>query len=161
MQRTITTVTTFRFGKRSEQRLSGLHPDLIKVVRRALQVATRDFTVLEGLRTEARQRQLVADGASQTMNSRHLTGHAVDIAPLDDGEPTWQWQYYFGLASAVQQAAQELDIPIRWGGCWDRRLNGLGDPEAAQVEYIARRRALGKKPFLDGPHFELARTAYP
>ena len=154
-------MTMFHLSRRSEKRLSGLHPDLIKVVRRALQVATRDFTVLEGLRTEARQRQLVADGASQTMNSRHLTGHAVDIAPLDDDEVTWQWHYYFGLASAVQQAAQELETPIVWGGIWDRRLNGEGDPELGQQEYIARRRARGKKAFLDGPHFELTRTVYP
>lgn len=152
---------TFHLGKRSERRLSGVHGDLVKVVRRALVITTRDFTVLEGLRTEARQKQLVADGASQTMNSRHLTGHAVDLAPLDEGQVTWQWQHYFGLASAMQQAAQELDIPVVWGGCWDRRLNDIGDPKNAQLLYIERRRALGKEPFLDGPHFELARTVYP
>ena len=121
----------FKLGATSLARLKGVHPDLVKVVKRAIELTPIDFTVLEGLRTKERQKQLVAKGASKTMNSRHITGHAVDIAPLVDGKVTWDWKYYNQLAPAIKQAAKELGVNITWGGEW--------------------------KTFKDGPHWELPR----
>lgn len=120
-------------SSRDMQRLAGVHPDLVRVIARAREAA--DFVVTEGLRTEARQRQLVAAGASQTMHSRHLTGHAVDLAALVDGTVRWDWPLYDRLALAVKRAAVEEDVAIVWGGDWPK--------------------------FRDGPHFELDRRRYP
>lgn len=125
----------FKLGPRSISRLRGVHPDLVKVVERAIQITPVDFTVLEGLRDPMRQRALVEAGASQTMNSRHLTGHAVDLGAWIDDEVRWDWPLYHKIAAAMKQAAKELDVSIVWGGDW--------------------------KSFKDGPHFELARKEYP
>lgn len=125
----------FFLSTRSLDRLRGVHPDLIHVVQLAIRLTPVDFTVLEGLRTKERQAQLVAAGASRTMNSRHLTGHAVDIAPLVGGTVSWDWPLYHRLAPAVKQAAAELGVAIVWGGDW--------------------------KTFKDGPHWELDRKVYP
>lgn len=118
---------------RDRQRLTGVHPDLVRVIIRAREYD--EFIVTEGLRTTDRQRQLVAKGASQTMNSRHLTGHAVDLAATMDGEVRWDWPLYHDLAKAVKRAAAEEQVPIVWGGDWPT--------------------------FRDGPHFELERGRYP
>ncbi len=125
----------FTFSKRSENRLKGVHPDLVRVMRRALEITDVDFTVVEGLRTKARQKKLVAAGASTTMRSRHLTGHAVDIAPYIDGTIRWDWPPYYTLAEAVKQAAEDVGVPIEWGGDWRR--------------------------FKDGPHWQLPWSDYP
>lgn len=125
----------FRFGAKSLDKMQGIHPDLRKVLDRAIQITEIDFTVLEGLRSKERQAQLVKEGKSQTMNSRHLTGHAVDIAPLVGGKVSWEWPEYHKLAAAMKQAAKELGVAIDWGGDW--------------------------KTFKDGPHFELNRKVYP
>jgi peptidoglycan LD-endopeptidase CwlK len=122
-------------GARSLARLSGVHPDLVRVVKRAIACSTLDFTVLEGLRTLARQKELMAAGATRTMNSRHLTGHAVDIAPFIGGEVRWDWPLYHQLAAIVKKAAADLEIPIQWGGDW--------------------------RSFKDGPHWELPWKMYP
>ena len=108
----------FQLGATSLARLKGVHPDLVKVVKRAIELTPIDFTVLEGLRTKERQKQLVAKGASKTMNSYHITGHAVDIVPLVDGKVTWDWKYYHQLAPIMKQAAKELGVNITWGGDW-------------------------------------------
>jgi peptidoglycan LD-endopeptidase CwlK len=126
---------TFTLSLKSEHRLQGVHPDLVRVVRRALELTSVDFAVTEGLRTKERQAELVAKGASQTMNSRHLTGHAVDLAAVVGGEIRWDWPLYDKLAQAMKSAAGELNIPIVWGGDW--------------------------KTLRDGPHFELDRRSYP
>lgn len=126
---------SFVLGARSRQRLQGVHPDLVKVVQRAISISEVDFTVLEGLRTEARQRQLVAQGASRTMRSRHLTGHAVDLGALIGGQVRWDWPLYYKIADAMKRAAKELNIPIEWGGDWRK--------------------------FKDGPHFQLPWKEYP
>lgn len=134
-------MSNFTFSRRSEDNLQGVHPDLVKVVRLALTLSKRDFSVIEGVRTKARQQQLFKQGATKTLNSRHLTGHAIDIVPypLD-----WQAVSAFGeLAKAMFAAATQLNIPIRWGGDWNR--NGRSDDET----------------FYDGPHFELLRAVYP
>lgn len=121
--------------KRSEANLVGVHPDLVAVVRGALRISPIAFVVTEGVRTLARQRSLVASGASQTMRSRHLTGHAVDLAAKVDGVVRWDWPLYAQLAKAMKGAAGTLGTPIEWGGDW-RTLK-------------------------DGPHFQLPWSSYP
>jgi peptidoglycan L-alanyl-D-glutamate endopeptidase CwlK len=145
---------------RCELRLTGVHPDLVRVVRRAAEGGAL-FRVEEGLRTVERQRQLVASGASQTMNSRHITGHAVDLLPLVDGQPTFDWKYYFPMADAFRAATIAEKVPVIWGGAWGLLMSDYTTAKAGQDRYKARIKALGVKPFLDGPHFELARAFYP
>ncbi|NIH21843.1 M15 family metallopeptidase [Providencia heimbachae] len=129
-------MANFRFSNRSEENLRGVHPDLVKVVRRALELTSVDFMVIEGKRNEARQRDLVKGGASQTMNSRHLTGHAIDCAPLVNKQIPWNdWAQFRKVADAMFEAAKELAIEIEWGGNW--------------------------KTFKDGPHFQLPHKEYP
>ena len=125
----------FRLGMRSKERLRGLHPDLIAVVELAITKTPIDFTVLEGMRSIDRQADLFVSGASQTMNSRHLTGHAVDIAPLVDGKVSWHWPHYHRLAPIIKDAATELGVEIEWGGDW--------------------------RSFKDGPHWQLSWAKYP
>lgn len=125
----------FQLSKRSKDRLSGVHPDLVRVVERAIQISDIDFTVLEGVRSMARQTQLVASGASQTMRSRHITGHAVDLGAYVGGQVRWDWPLYHKLAATVKKAAAEVGVPIEWGGDW--------------------------KSFPDGPHFQLPHKEYP
>lgn len=126
----------FKFSERSERNLEGLHPDLVRVVRLTLTLSQIDFSIIEGLRTPDRQKQMMQEGYSQTLNSRHLTGHAVDLAPLVDGEIPWlDWSAFAELAKTVKQAAKELNIPIIWGGDWTS--------------------------LKDGPHFDLPRKYYP
>lgn len=125
-----------KFSQASENIMKGVHPDLVKVMRKAITITTVDFKITEGLRTLARQKELVGGGASWTMNSRHLTGHAVDVAALVAGKVRWDWPLYYKIADAVFLSAKELQIPIAWGGNW-------------------------KKPRQDGPHFELDRKFYP
>lgn len=125
----------YKLGARSLERLQGVHPDLVAVVKLAIQKTEIDFTVLEGLRTKERQVQLVASGASRTMNSRHLTGHAVDLGAMINGKVEWSWPLYDKIAKAMKEAAEELNIPVEWGGDF--------------------------KSFKDGPHWQLSRDKYP
>lgn len=122
-------------GQRSLSRLQGVHPDLVRVIMKAAAMSSLDFTVLEGLRTLDRQRQLMAAGATRTMNSRHLTGHAVDIAPMIGGTIRWDWPLFHQLAPVVKAAAKAENVPVQWGGDW--------------------------RTFKDGPHWELPWRAYP
>lgn len=150
-------------GAKSDRALVGVHPDLVAVVRRAIQVTPVDFSVIEGVRTAARQSELVQSGASLTRDSRHLTGHAVDLAAYVGGRLSWDWPLYYRIASAVRQAANEEQVPIRWGGVWDRHLEDLDGLDLAGevAEYVSRRKAAGLRVFIDGPHFELAKERYP
>lgn len=125
----------YKLGAHSEMLLRGVHPDLVKVIRRAIQITKIDFKVLEGVRSVARQRELVKKGASQTMKSRHIHGFAVDIAPFVEGQVRWDWPLYFKLAEAVKQAAKDVGVPIEWGGDW--------------------------RTFKDGPHWQLPARKYP
>ncbi len=110
---------TAGWDARSAKSLVGVHPDLVRIMERAREDAPMRFVVIEGLRTVARQKQLVASGASQTMRSRHLTGDAVDVVPLDaNGQLSWDWPLYHRLAVTIKQAAASLGIPIEWGGDW-------------------------------------------
>ena len=108
----------FRFSLRSLNNLKGVNPDLVKVVHKALELSEIDFVVTEGLRTIERQRELVAKGASQTMNSNHLTGNAVDVAAWVDGTVSWDHNYYVVISKAFKAASNELHTPITWGGDW-------------------------------------------
>lgn len=128
-------MSRFRLSARSTARLAGVHPALVAVVGRALCLSPVDFIVTEGLRSPERQAALVRAGASRTLNSRHLTGHAVDVAALVDGRVRWDWPLYGRIAGAFKRAAVELDTPLTWGGDWKR--------------------------LRDGPHFELRREAFP
>lgn len=138
-------------GARSLSRLEGVHPDLVRVVKKAAAMSDLDFTVLEGLRTLARQKQLKAQGATKTLNSRHLTGHAVDLAPMLGGKISWDWPLYHRLAEVVRAASLHENIPIRWGGTW-KLLSAIEGPITAKVL---------SRSFPDGPHFELPRSSYP
>jgi len=124
-----------RYSKRSLNNLKGVHPDLRRVIDRALQEGPLDFIVIEGLRTMQRQREMYASGASKTMNSRHLTGHAVDILPIGKEGAAFDWPLYDKLGPAVKAAAVAEGVQIEWGGDWTS--------------------------FRDGPHFQLSWDAYP
>ncbi|MBU3700098.1 MAG: M15 family metallopeptidase [Candidatus Kapabacteria bacterium] len=149
-------------GAGSLRELKGVHPDLVKVVKRAIELTTQDFTVHDGLRTIEEQREYVARGASTTLASRHLTGHAVDLVPYINGKLRWEWPPIYAIAEAVRTAAVELNVPIRWGGAWDIDFTASTDPIDDLVsDYIGRRRRQNKKAFIDGPHFELPKALYP
>lgn len=126
---------SFRLSTRSRARLKGVHPALVGVIEAAILTTPVDFVVTEGLRTATRQAALVRAGASRTLNSRHLTGHAVDIAALVDDAVRWDWPLYPRIAEAVKAAAKAKGVAIVWGGDWPR--------------------------LRDGPHFELDRKVYP
>lgn len=126
---------SYKFGKRSLERLEGVHCDLVKVMMHAITISDLDFTVLEGMRSLAQQKKYVASGASKTLKSRHLTGHAVDIAPFIDGKIRWDWPLYHRLAKVVKQAAKEVGVEVEWGGDW--------------------------RTFKDGPHWQLSFKKYP
>jgi peptidoglycan L-alanyl-D-glutamate endopeptidase CwlK len=124
---------TYKLGTRSLQNLSGVHPDLVAVVKRAIQITEVDFSVLEGVRNINRQRELLKAGKSKTLNSRHLTGHAVDIAPWPiDWNDLKRFEQ---VSEAMKAAAEELDVDVEWGGDW--------------------------RTFYDGPHYQLSRKRYP
>lgn len=140
----------FVLGERSLNNLKGVNDNLVKVVKRAIEISSVDFAVIEGVRTKERQAELVRKGASKTMNSRHLTGHAVDIVPVIDGKVSWDFNHYYPLAKAMAQAATELGVKVRWGGAWSTITSKSGTPQ----EWVKAYRAGGGR-FLDGPHFEL------
>lgn len=148
---------------RSMERLKGAHPDLAAVVNLAVRKSTIDIEVSEVLRSVERQRELVAKGASKTMDSRHITGHAVDLVPIIGGQMTWShWEPFFIIAGFMRDAAKELDVRMEWGAVWDKDLASItGDMQTAMEDYGKRRRAQGKKAFFDGPHFQLNREKYP
>lgn len=108
----------FIFGQASEKNLNGVHPDLVKVARRALELSPVDFRITEGLRSMDRQRDLLREGKSQTLRSRHLTGHALDVVALPGNVVSWDMSYYRQIAAAFKKASDELKIPVEWGGNW-------------------------------------------
>lgn len=125
----------FKLSQRSLGRLEGVHPDLVKVVKRAIEITEIDFAVLEGVRSQETQQEYLKKGATTTLRSRHLTGHAVDLGAFLGDSVRWEWPLYEKIAKAVKSAAQELAVPIEWGGDW--------------------------KKFKDGPHFQLPWDVYP
>lgn len=166
---------TYALGTASRKELSGVHPALQAIVEEAIKITVQDFTVHDGLRTEAEQRDYVRRGVSKTMNSKHMKqadgfGHAVDLVPYIGGKLRWEWKPIFHIVAAVRRALDVVNaqrasagkppVKLIWGGVWDRDFAALSaDPaaiEAAVNSYVARRRALGKTAFIDGPHFEMA-----
>ena len=136
----------YKLGTRSLQKLSGVHPDMVAVVKRAIELSEQDFSVLEGIRHINRQRELVKTGKSTTMNSRHLTGHAVDLVPYP---VSWEFEDFYPIADAVIQAAKDCDVAVRWGGNW--RVRDLREWEGTAEGLV--KAYTGK--FYDLPHFEL------
>lgn len=125
----------FVLGTLSRARLSGVHPDLVKVVEKAIKLTEVDFSVLEGVRSLARQKELLKAHATTTMKSRHLTGHAVDLGAYVGGSIRWDWPLYHKIAAAMKQASKDVKVPIEWGGDW--------------------------RTFKDGPHYQLPWAKYP
>ena len=157
---------SFVLGRVSRANLKGVHPDLAATVARAITLGDQDFRVHAGLRTVAEQKAMVARGVSWTMDSRHLVqpdgfGHAVDLVPLIGGRLAWDWPGCRRIAWAMARAAEDHGVALRWGGVWDRPLadyaRSLAAIEAENRFYVARRRAMGKRAAIDGPHFELIR----
>ena len=148
---------SFELSLRSLDRLNGVDDSLVVVVKRAIQLTEVDFGVSEGLRSVARQAELVSKGASKTMNSKHIDGLAVDLVAYIDGRISWELNLYDNIADAMAAAAKEYGVTIRWGGAWHIDDIGTweGKMEDAMTTYIDLRRSQGKRPFIDGPHFEL------
>lgn len=153
----------FTLGTASRRELAGVNPALVRVVERAITITKCDFTVHDGIRTMAEQRRYVAQGVSKTLRSKHLQGLAVDLVPWVGGKPRWWWPQIYQVAAAMRDAALDLNIPIRWGVVWDRRLNdlapGVTDPdalaEALRKEGLAYNARHPGPDFPDGPHYEL------
>lgn len=156
---------SWKLSRRSKKELEGVHPDLVWFVDRLLGYSPVDFGVHDGLRKIEEQRQLVKLGVSRTLKSRHPKGedgygHAVDLVPYFNGKLRWEWELIYPLAVAARRVSIAIEVPIRWGGVWDRRIaNFAGTPEEEVAAYVARRKARypDKKVFIDGPHFELPR----
>ena len=151
---------SYTLSARSLGNLKGVHPDLVRFVKLLITETPVDFVVIEGLRTMKRQQELVASGASQTMNSRHITGHAVDLAAWV-GEIRGDMGLYYQIAATVQKVSRYTGIPIRWGGCWVRLDTATKTPAQLVAEYVASRKLAGKKAFIDAPHWELPAGSYP
>lgn len=153
----VVTEQKYKLSNTSLNRLKGIKPSLHRVVERAIFLSDVDFMVVEGLRTKAKQAEYVKKGASQTMNSKHLTGDAVDIVPFVNGKADWDnWDNIFTMTEAMQKAARELGVAIKWGGAWVVLNSQTETPYELVEKYKARQRRAGKKAFMDGVHFELA-----
>ena len=147
----------FKLSKRSLSRLEGVNDNMVKVVTTAIGLSKIDFGVICGLRTIEEQRELVAKGASKTMKSKHIGGNAVDLMAYIGGRASWELNLYDDIADAMKIAADEHDVQIRWGAAW--HIPDLREWDSsmqdAMNEYVDLRRSQGRRPFIDGPHFEL------
>ena len=147
----------FELSQRSLDRLNGVDDRLVKVVCRAIELTQIDFGVIEGVRTVEKQKELVDKGASQTMKSKHIDGLAVDLMAYVAGRGCWEINVYDDIADAMKEAAKQEGVKLRWGAAW--HINDIaeyeGTMEEAMNEYIDLRRSQGRRPFIDGPHFEL------
>ena len=154
---------SFKLSRRSLDRLEGIDDSLQAVVKMAITLTKTDFGVVQGMRTIEQQKELVAKGASQTMKSKHLDGKAFDIMAYINGRASWELSVYDDLADAIKEAATQMYVPICWGAAWGtpdmpypmdiRKWEGT--MEEAMNAYIDLRRSQGRRPFIDGPHFEL------
>ena len=154
---------TFKLSRRSLDRLEGIDERLQSVVKMAITLSKTDFGVVQGMRTLEQQKELVAKGASQTMKSKHLEGKAFDIMAYVNGRASWELNLYDDLADAIKEAAGVVGVPSCWCAAWgtpempypmdSRKWNGT--MEDAMNAYIDLRRSQGRRPFIDGPHFEL------
>jgi len=152
----------FKLSNRSLKKLEGVHPDMVATVKRAIELTNVDFGVTYGVRTLAEQKKLYESGRSQTMKSKHLIqgdgySHAVDLVAYDGSDVIWEINVYDNIADAMAAAAMEVGCAIKWGAAWSvgniARYDGT--MEDAMNEYIDLRRSQSRRPFIDGPHFEL------
>ena len=148
---------SFVLSERSLSRLEGVNDRLSKVVKSAIDYTKIDFGVTCGLRTVEEQKELVESGASQTMNSKHLDGNAVDLVAYIGPKISWELNVYDDVAEAIKTAAMEHDLSIRWGAAWHVEDIRQWDStmEKLMLAYIDLRRRQGKRPFIDAPHFEV------
>ena len=152
----------FKLSNRSLKKLEGVHPDMVDTVKRAIELTTVDFGVTYGVRTLKEQERLYKSGRSQTMKSKHLIqgdgySHAVDLVAYDGSDVVWEINVYDNIADAMAEAAGEIGCKIKWGAAWSvgNITEYVGTMEDAMNEYIDLRRSENRRPFIDGPHFEL------
>lgn len=150
-------MSEFRLSQRSLDRMEGVDERLVAVVKYAINATKTDFGVIQGLRTIEMQKALVAKGASQTMKSKHLEGLAVDLLAFISGRGSWELNLYDDIADAMKEGADLAGVAVRWGAAWhiDDIRKWDGTMEEAMNAYIDLRRSQGRRPFIDGPHFEL------
>ncbi len=147
---------SFKLSQRSLDKLEGVHPDMVKCVTSAINYSKVDFGVICGMRSEAEQRELVQKGASKTMKSKHLIGHAVDLMAYVGSRASWELNLYDDIADAIRVGAVIEGVDVTWGGAWHKTLNDWdGSAHDLMNEYIDLRRSQSRKPFIDGPHFQL------
>jgi len=148
---------SFSLSSRSKSKLDGVDSSLVSAVERAIEKTKIDFGVTFGMRTVEEQTALVAAGRSQTMKSKHLEGRAVDLMAYVDGKGCWELNVYDDLCDAMKDAAEELGTSVKWGAAWSEGdiRSYPGTAEDAMMKYIDLRRSQGRRPFIDGPHFEL------
>lgn len=153
-------------NERSLKELNGVDYLLVACVKRASMKCPIPFIVTDGIRSKKEQEVLFKSGASKTMNSAHLVGHAVDLVPIINDKPRWEWELIYPIAEHMREAARDLDLDIVWGGCWDINFTKTTDPaELLKEQYVKRRREFLKKNnrphekvFIDGPHYEKMRA---
>ena len=153
---------SFKLSQRSKAKLQGVHPKLIAVVERAIELTEVDFGVTYGVRTYAEQEQLYAQGRSQTMKSKHLIqadgySHAVDLVAYFGSDISWELNVYDNICDAMKQAAKEVGLPVKWGAAWSEGdiRSYPSSAEDAMNTYVDLRRSQGRRPFIDAPHFEI------
>ena len=148
---------SFNLSSRSLAKLEGVDETLVEVVKKAIEATKIDFGVTFGMRTLEEQTALVAAGRSQTMKSKHLDGRAVDLMAYVDGKGCWELNVYDDLCDAMKNAAEDLGTSVKWGAAWSEGdiRSYPGTAEDAMMKYIDLRRSQGRRPFIDGPHFEL------
>jgi len=148
---------TFKLSTRSTDRMAGIEPDLIEIVKTAITLTKVDFGVTCGMRTVQEQEVLVAKGASKTMKSKHLEGRAVDLVAYVGPNITWALNMYDDLADAMAEAARIHGVPVKWGAAWSvgNIAEWDGSMEDAMNSYVDLRRSQGRRPFIDAPHFEM------
>jgi len=148
---------TFKLSQRSLDKMEGVDTRLVAVAKAAISHTKTDFGVICGLRTIGEQRELYNKGASKTMKSKHIEGRALDLMAYVGSRGSWEIKLYDDIADAVKQAAIDVGVPVRWGAAW--HINDIrewdGTMEDAYNAYVDLRRSQGKRPFIDGPHFEL------
>ena len=147
----------FKLSQRSLGRLDGVKNEMHSVVVSAIGMSNVDFGVICGLRTQEEQEDLMARGATQTLKSKHLTGDAVDLMAYIGSRASWELNLYDDIADAMKQAAIKHDVAIKWGAAWSvgNIAEWEGTMEEAMNSYIDLRRSEGRRPIIDGPHFEL------
>jgi peptidoglycan L-alanyl-D-glutamate endopeptidase CwlK len=148
----------FKLSQKSLSRLQGVDQRLVKIVHDAIKITTVDFAVGEGLRSLERQKFLIKIGKSKIKNpnnSKHVKGLAVDLYAYINGDISWNEFYYDDIADAMRDCAVNNGVKLRWGAVWDKPLNGILNCESEPAKYAQRRKAQGKKAFLDFVHFEI------